>query len=775
MMNASSKNSLNQWRSRVARRCASLGTMTLAVSLAMAGAAIRTTPPVRSANASDIVPASSALPANPTKAPLRVGPVMPFATITVNTTNQEVNTDGNCSLQEAIFSANLNDNKAIDPANPGGPLITTGCTAGSGSDVIVLANATYTLSSVTEDPANVPGITANPGISSNITIQGNGAKLLKGGGGNLRAFTVLSGGTLTLQDVYVVGFSAKGGNGANGGGGGLGAGGAIYVNGGTLSVQRSTFENNSATGGNGGGAAGTAGGGGGGLGGNGGNESGTAGGGGGGSRGNGAIGNSTTGGGGGGTYQAGSVGTGGLNCGGAGGVQAGPQNGSNGSCAGGGGGGGGRGDNAAPANGGNGGAGAYGGGGGGAGADGPAPGTPGNGGFGGGGGGFAPAGGSGGGTGGFGGGGGANGGAGGVLAGNANASTGGGGAGLGGAIFNDSGTMTISNSTFKSNTATAGTGANNGSSRGGGVFSRNGSTTILNATFSNNSAGGTFGAIETVGDGAVATLTIRNTIVANNGSNECAGVGANGGSTTHAGTNNLIMANNGCAGVTVTTDPSLGTLQINSPGSTPTMAITGSSSAFNAADGPTSLATDQRGVTRPQSGGFDIGAFELECTITCPANITQANDPNQCGAVVTYPAPTTTGSCGTITCTPASGSFFPVGTTTVTCTSTAGPSCNFNIKVNDTQAPTITCPASITKFTDSGQFGATVNPGSPVIADNCPGSIITATRSDGKPLNALFPVGLTIITWTVKDPAGNAASCGQPITVNVPSGQRRIP
>src|SRR5262249_25308917 len=46
------------------------------------------------------------------------------------------------------------------------------------------------------------------------------------------------------------------------------------------------------------------------------------------------------------------------------------------------------------------------------------------------------------------------------------------------------------------------------------------------------------------------------------------------------------------------------------------------------------------------------------CTLTCPANINRTNDPNQCGAVVTYPAPTPSGTCGTIVCSPASGSFF---------------------------------------------------------------------------------------------------------------------
>ena len=55
------------------------------------------------------------------------------------------------------------------------------------------------------------------------------------------------------------------------------------------------------------------------------------------------------------------------------------------------------------------------------------------------------------------------------------------------------------------------------------------------------------------------------------------------------------------------------------------------------------------------------GTAEAQCTVACPANITVSNDPNQCGGVVNYPAPTITGSCGTITCSPPSGSFFPVG------------------------------------------------------------------------------------------------------------------
>lgn len=88
--------------------------------------------------------------------------------------------------------------------------------------------------------------------------------------------------------------------------------------------------------------------------------------------------------------------------------------------------------------------------------------------------------------------------------------------------------------------------------------------------------------------------------------------------------------------------------------------------------------------------------------------------------------------------------------------------------------PTIVCPGSITKFTDSGQVTATVDPGAPVSSSGC-GIAVTGVRSDGKPLNAPFPIGVTTIIWTAKDANGTTSSCGQSITVMFPSGQRRIP
>jgi hypothetical protein len=57
--------------------------------------------------------------------------------------------------------------------------------------------------------------------------------------------------------------------------------------------------------------------------------------------------------------------------------------------------------------------------------------------------------------------------------------------------------------------------------------------------------------------------------------------------------------------------------------------------------------------------------------IVCPRNITLPADPGQCAAVVTF-APRVTDNCPdvSIVCEPASGSAFPIGTTTVTCQAT---------------------------------------------------------------------------------------------------------
>jgi hypothetical protein len=560
------------------------------------------------------------------------------ATIAVGTADQKISGVGPCSLQEAIYASTLRASLTVVQTDPD-VFAASNCTAGTGDDTIVLpGGALFPMTAFLDGDAYNPyGPTATPIVFSTITIEGFGATLEWAGSGNVRLFavgsasiktpggTVSGTGSLTLRNLYIKGFHVKGGDGADGGGGGLGAGGAVYLQDGTLTIENCTFDGNGAQGGSAIGVvnSGNPGGGGGGLGGNGGGHRYGGGSGGGGARGDGGVSDSGSGtdaggGGGGGTVFTGGNNNG--NVGGASGYLCGGNGGDNGNhghdgkCPGGGGGGGGAGND--------GGNGAYGGGGGGACDETSSRVSGGDGGFGGGGGGTCNGGNGGsGGNGGFGGGGGIGdsfagiGGPGsaGYAGGAGSADGGGGGGALGGAIFNDSGTVTIHNSTFTNNYASRGTGVHNGGDAGAAIFSHNGSLTVVNATVSGNQGTGTGAGIAVLGDDIFnpAGLTLDDTLVANNGADEC----ITQGNVSKTGVGNLVMSNGSgafdpCPGVVVTDDPHLGLLHMNG-GKTPTMALFLGSSALGHADSATSLGTDQRGAKRPQNAAFDIGAYEL--------------------------------------------------------------------------------------------------------------------------------------------------------------------
>jgi hypothetical protein len=169
------------------------------------------------------------------------------------------------------------------------------------------------------------------------------------------------------------------------------------------------------------------------------------------------------------------------------------------------------------------------------------------------------------------------------------------------------------------------------------------------------------------------------------------------------------------------------------------------------------------GVLSPDNNGARaIKTFELTdptCNLSCPADISVPNDPDQCGANVTYTTPSGA-NCGTVTCNHPSGSFFPVGTTNVTCTSTAGPTCSFDVTVNDTQDPTITCPGDMTVDAAAGTCAAVVN-FTVTAGDNCSASTIVSSPPSG----SSFPLGTTTVVSTATDATGNSKSCSFTVTV----------
>ncbi len=192
----------------------------------------------------------------------------------------------------------------------------------------------------------------------------------------------------------------------------------------------------------------------------------------------------------------------------------------------------------------------------------------------------------------------------------------------------------------------------------------------------------------------------------------------------------------------------------------------------NITSGITYQAEDAAGNTTTCSFSITIND-STPPTISCPAHIVQANDPGVCEAVVTYAAPTTGDNCSNETLARisglASGSAFPaneVSTVIFETTDGAGntATCSFTITVNDTTAPSITCPANIQVDNDQGVCEAVVSYQVPLTSDNCIGE--TAARIGGLASGAAFPVATTTITYEVTDVAGNTAQCSFDITVS---------
>ncbi len=167
--------------------------------------------------------------------------------------------------------------------------------------------------------------------------------------------------------------------------------------------------------------------------------------------------------------------------------------------------------------------------------------------------------------------------------------------------------------------------------------------------------------------------------------------------------------------------------------------------------------------TNPTGGGMRVDTLSIytatrlccggPCVIACPSTITVSNAPGQCGAVVNFPLPSFTGNCGVVTTSPPSGSFFPVGTTTVTVTGTrldgTTDSCTFNVVVNDTEAPVVSA-ATVDKPSlwppQHQMVPITVNY---TATDNCSVSCTLSVTSN-EPINGLGD-GDTAPDWVIVD------------------------
>ena len=176
----------------------------------------------------------------------------------------------------------------------------------------------------------------------------------------------------------------------------------------------------------------------------------------------------------------------------------------------------------------------------------------------------------------------------------------------------------------------------------------------------------------------------------------------------------------------------------------------------------TITATDEANNTNNYSFNVTVVDTEEPTISNCPSPISVNNDYGDCGAVVSWPEPTVSDNCTSsesITWhkshTP--GSYFPVGTTTVTYTAedeagNISSTCSFSVTVTDSENPTITGPENISVGTDLGDCGAVVTYSTPFGSDNCAGAVTIQTA--GLASGSYFPQGTTTNTFEVTDAVG---------------------
>jgi len=192
--------------------------------------------------------------------------------------------------------------------------------------------------------------------------------------------------------------------------------------------------------------------------------------------------------------------------------------------------------------------------------------------------------------------------------------------------------------------------------------------------------------------------------------------------------------------------------------------------------------------TPPSGSFFDVGVNEITCvafdssgnsdtcgfniiiydnedpSLTLPENITTIVDPDQCGAYVNYELFATDNCYGvSITSNPPSGSFFPPGSTTVSChvNDACGNSINssFKIYVIDDIPPEIICPENIVTANDPGECGAVVEFEADVY-DNC-----DVWTNSWPSSGSFFNIGTTNVNYIAVDAYGNGDVCTLTVTV----------
>ena len=187
-------------------------------------------------------------------------------------------------------------------------------------------------------------------------------------------------------------------------------------------------------------------------------------------------------------------------------------------------------------------------------------------------------------------------------------------------------------------------------------------------------------------------------------------------------------------------------------GSTPVTCTATDGAGNSASDGPFSVVVQD--TTKP--------------ALSLPANISAQADSTS-GKVVTYSASATDLVAGSVTpsCSPASGSPFPIGVTTVNCSANDGhgntTTGSFTVTIGDTTAPVISGVSN--KLVEAnGPTGSIVNYPTPTAVDAVDGpvAIVPCAPASG----TKFPLGTTTVNCSATDSHSNTGHATFNVTVS---------
>jgi|GEM_PF-2140139 len=180
-------------------------------------------------------------------------------------------------------------------------------------------------------------------------------------------------------------------------------------------------------------------------------------------------------------------------------------------------------------------------------------------------------------------------------------------------------------------------------------------------------------------------------------------------------------------------------------------------------------------MAQDASGNVDSCSFTVTITddenpvITCPGDTLLSNDIGSCGAIFSYPISSSDNCTGDTLIQIsglASGSLYPIGTTTNTFVATDSTgntdTCSFTVTIMDLESPVLNCPGDTILQNGSNMCGANYSYAI-TATDNCPGDSIAQIQ--GLASGSIFPIGVTLNEFIVTDSAGNTDTCSFSVTV----------